>query len=68
VGQTLVCLVVSRTDLWSLKHKCDNNCGAICLIAPLRPQGGAIKQIAPPHQRRVVAFYFSKTVGLLHYR
>jgi hypothetical protein len=24
------------------KIKCDNKCGAICLIAPLRPQGGAI--------------------------
>ena len=40
---------LSRSDgmnlavrLWSLRNKCNNKCGAICLIAPLRPHGGAI--------------------------
>jgi len=28
------------------------------LITPLRPQGGAIKQIAPHHQRTVVTLLF----------
>src|SRR5262252_5367685 len=30
--------------LWCLKNKFNNKCGASCLLAPLRPQGGASKQ------------------------
>src|SRR5262245_52258494 len=48
--------------------ECDNKCGAICLIAPLRPQGGAIKQIARrcrPQRSRIIA---SKTISLSHFK
>src|SRR5262245_69566 len=30
-----LCGKVRGTDQWFLKNKCDNECGAICLIAPL---------------------------------
>jgi len=38
----------------------DNKCGASCLLAPLRPQGRASKQLAPHRRRNLVALFFQR--------